>query len=96
MSETRSRPAKKPNPYSAHVEAAEHAAIEMGLSGEAKIRHCFDVAFVHALAGARQAAEDAVSAAEGEIKSYRLDLYPHQNHEFSLLRARVHAALGSR
>lgn len=53
-----------------------------------------EVAFVHALAGAKKEALEALDAAEAEVKRFAPAL-DHLVAEFALLRARVHAVLKS-
>lgn len=78
------------SPVEEHLAAAETAA--ESTTGVAKVLHHLDVAFVHALAGAKEDAHKSIDAADEEISRFAPNL-SHLQHDFALLKARVHAAL---
>lgn len=81
------KPAKS-NIVSDLIHKAE-SAVE-GLVGHSLVVHKLDVAFVHALAGAKSDAEDALDAAEAEVGRFEA----LAEKDYALLVARVHAVLG--
>ena len=73
-----------------HLDAAEAKAV--GLSGYSLVLHKLDVAFIHALAGAKADAEKALEAADAEIAKYKPS-FMHLECDILILKAKVLAAL---
>ena len=84
-------PAKPVNPLAHNLEIADEA-VEARQGGYATVLHHLEVAFVHALAGAKDKALERLEAAEGEIERVAPAL-DHLVSQLALLKARVHAVL---
>lgn len=88
-------PASTAEPLTLSDHLARASAPRAGLSGWTRICDALEVGFVHALAGAKDEARELLADADTEFAKFAPNL-KHLEAQFSLLYARVLAALGEK